>query len=145
MFCLAPILLIGAMSGIETSWHHLQHVPKGELIEFQTCLTGPGLVGTLAPSSGLYGIGAQWGFSKEINQSVRIGFTPQIGISSATTRYKELPMGTQFEVGGALWVNYDKFVINVKYWHLSNAGMHNTDRQPNKGLDMVGIMGGYIF
>ncbi len=130
--------------GIETGWHHHRENPAGEVIEIQSCPSGPGLVGTMATSSGLYGIGAQWGFAAAWGPIV-VGITPQIGISHDSYGYRELPMGTQFEVGGWVWGSYRNFVGGVKYWHLSNAGLHNTDRRPNRGLDMVGVMGGYVF
>lgn len=144
MLCLVPFILVGAVSGIQTSWHHHSINPQGEVIEIHSCLVGPSLVGTLATSSGLYGLGVEWGFKASIG-SFSIGFAPQVGISHTSKNYRELPMVTQFEVGGWVYGAYDRFVTGVKYWHLSNAGMHNTNSRPNIGLDMLAIMVGYTF
>ena len=142
--CLAPVLLMGVVQGIETSWHHHQVNPQGEVLEVHSCLSGPSLVGTMAPSSGLYGAGLEWGVPFVVGP-VLIGVAPQVGISHDSYGYKELPMVTQFQVGGWVYGQYDRIVIGVKYWHLSNAGLHSTHRTPNKGLDLVAIMGGMSF
>jgi hypothetical protein len=142
--CFTPVLLFGVLQGIETSWHHHEKNPQGEVLEFHTCLSGPSLVGTMAPTSGLYGLGLEWGFPFVLGP-VLLGVAPQVGVSHDTYGYRELPMGTQFEAGGWVYGQYDKFVIGVKYWHMSNAGLHSTHRSPNKGLDLVAIMGGYEF
>lgn len=144
MMCLAPLLLVGVMSGVQTSWHHHEHNPQGEILEVHSCLVGPSLVGTLAPSSGLYGLGLEWGFNAFLGP-FSVGFAPQVGISHASQSYRELPMVTQFEVGGWVYGSYERFVMGLKYWHMSNAGMHSTERRPNTGLDVLAVMGGWVF
>lgn len=139
--CIAPLVMVGVMSGVETSWHHHQVNPGGEVLEVQSCQYGPGLAVTAAPSSGLYGIAAQWGFQVASWGDLRVYLKPQVGISHDTYGYRELPLGTQFEVGGMVNVEYDNANIGVKYWHLSNAGI----KQPNIGMDILAVMGGFRF
>jgi hypothetical protein len=142
--CLTPVLMMGVLSGIETSWHSHAHNPQGEALEIHTCLSGPSFVGTLAPSSGLYGAGLEWGFPVVIGP-LMVGVAPQVGLSHDSRGYQELPMRTQFEVGGWVYASYDRIVVGVKYWHLSNASLHHTSRQPNTGLDIVAVMSGITF
>lgn len=126
-----PVVLIGVLSAPPI--YPTKSDPMGEVIEVMTCDKGLGLAGTATHNIGLYGIAAQYGFSFG-----PLRLIPQVGISHDAYGYKELPMGTQFGVGGTMLLDMGSLWIGVKYWHLSNAGLHDTARAPNTGMDFIG-------
>lgn len=118
-------------------WQHTDIQER--YVEVQTCETGVGLHAK-ATLAGLYGAGLQYGFTADFGK-FSLTFQPKAGISYADRPFPELPMRTQFEIGGGLLVGYQKYRVGVEYWHLSNAGL----RDPNIGLDMVGVTLGRTF
>ena len=138
MLCLAPMLLIGLLSTIQTSWHRTAS-HDGVLVEAQTCETGLGLHAKAA-SSGLYAIGTHYGFSwRDGNWSATV--QPHAGLSYADHPVRALPLRSQFEVGASVHLGYQSWRVGLSYWHLSNAGL----RQPNTGLDLLAIQTGWTF
>ena len=140
MFCFAPVVLIGYLLTVNTAWHQTTNV-DAPMIEVQTCERQVGLNMKLAPSTGLYGTGLQYGFHWDLTDHLGVTLLPKVGISHATKDYKELPLGTQFEVGAQILFGYDRLRIGVEYWHLSNAGL----KSPNTGLDMIAVQTGWAF
>lgn len=136
--CLAPLVLAGFMQTIETSWHKTTNL-DGAVLEVQTCDRGLGLE-VKASSSGLYGLGMQYGF-QATSGPWSITALPKAGLSYVDHPVYELPQRTQFELGAQILVGYERFRIGVEYWHLSDAGM----KQPNIGLDMVIVQTGWRF
>ena len=136
--CFAPLLLVGYLLTVQTSWHHTTSfdAPMGEL---QTCETGAGM-DIKASASGLYGLGLQYGWTwHDDRRSLTI--QPKAGLSYVDHPEPALPLRTQFEVGLQLLFGYDRWRLGVEYWHLSNAGL----KEPNIGLDLLVVQSGWTF
>lgn len=138
MLCLAPLLLAGYMSTITTSWHHGPN-EDGAVVELQTCERGLG-AHIRATSSGLYGLGAQYGLGTEVGP-VSLTIQQRLGFSYVDHTNVNLPLRTQFEVGLQGLIGYGRYRIAVDYWHLSNAHL----KAPNIGMDMASVMIGVTF
>lgn len=139
MFCFAPLIMAGYLFTVQTSWHHSENV-SAPYLEVQTCESGMG-AHVKASAAGLYGAGIHYGFTHEFNEKWRITFQPKGGASYADHPIHELPLRTQFEVGAGVLVGYEQFRMGIEYWHLSNAGL----RDPNIGVDMIGLTTGWTF
>lgn len=137
--CLAPLVLVGMVHTIHVP--HTKSSTDSVLLEAHTCPTGLGAHVTAAPSANLYSVGLQYGFEFPIYGRLRARVIPQVGISYDAHHYRELPLHTQFEVGGELQFAYGQVTVGYKYWHLSNAGL----RDKNIGLDMGALLVGYSF
>ena len=136
--CLAPLVLVGSLTTVQTSWHHTAS-HDGAVVEVQTCERGLGLHAKAA-TSGLYALGAQYGFAWQSGPwSATI--QPSAGLSYADHPVHALPLRTQFEVGLSAFVGYRDWRVGVSYWHLSNAGL----KTPNIGLDLIAIQAGWVF
>lgn len=136
--CWAPLVLIGYLFTMQTAWHRTPS-ENGTLLEVQSCERGIG-VDAKASSSGLYGLGLQYGLGSQ-RGDWSVTLLPKAGLSYIDHPNPALPLRTQFEVGAQLLVGYQRFRIGVEYWHLSNAGL----RAPNIGLDLLAIQTGWIF
>lgn len=138
MFCLAPVVLIGSLFTVQTSWHHTTNM-DGSLVEVQTCESGLGLQAK-ASSSGLVGIGVQYGLQKQWG-SWSLTLQPSAGFSQTINPVKELPASTQFELGLGLLGGYQQWRVGIEYWHLSCGGLC----EPNIGLDLLALKTGWVF
>ena len=138
MLCFAPLVLAGHLFTVQTPWHQTNNY-DGPVVEVQSCESGVGLHAK-ASSTGLYGTGLHYGFTKEVGD-FSITFQPKAGISYVDRPEPALPLRTQFEVGAQLLIGLADFRVSVEYWHLSNAGL----RSPNIGLDMIGVTTGWVF
>lgn len=141
MPCLAPILAVGFLATVPYPYEKTP--TNSPVIELTSCATGPGVTATLAPDAGLAGFQVRYGFAYDFDNDVQLGLAPEVGMSHDFTEpgYRELPMRTQFGVGGSAWVRLTNYLyIIVKYWHLSNAGLDNKERRPNVGLDELALM-----
>ncbi len=137
--CFVPVVLVGYMWTIQTSWHHTTTM-DAPMIEVQSCEVGLGM-DIKAATSGLFGVGFQYGWKWEWAEHWSATFLPKAGLSHTLHQVYELPSQTQFEVGAQLLFGYDKLRLGVEYWHLSNAGF----QQPNIGLDMIVLQTGWAF
>src|SRR5574341_294369 len=138
MMCLAPLVLIGSLVSIETSWHRTDSVVS-PMLEVQTCERGIGL-DVKAASAGYYGLGMQYGWQWQFDP-FSVGLLPKAGLSYVDHPVSALPMRTQFEVGAQLLTGYQSFRLGIEYWHLSNAGL----RQSNIGMDFLIVQTGWAF
>lgn len=137
--CLAPLFLAGYLHTLPVPTKYQTNVDAA-VVEIQSCETGPG-VHAKATSSGLYGVGIQYGLTWHPTPRTSMTFQPRGGLSYADHPVRELPQQTQMEVGAQVLLGLDQYRVAVEYWHLSNAGM----RQPNIGLNMLIFMGGITF
>lgn len=140
--CFAPIVLAGFVMGIHNPYKdgHIAHLDS-PMAEVLTCNQGLGAHATLAPHTGLYSAGLQYSLEFPIVAGVKGRLIPMVGISHDTRHYRELPLHTQFEVGGEVHLAYGEYTLALKYWHLSNAGL----RDKNLGLDMGALLVGYSY
>lgn len=138
MFCLAPLLLAGYMMTVSPFGHSSPN-ENGVIVELQTCERGAG-GHVRASSSGLYALGLQYGIGTEFGP-ISLTFQPRAGFSHVDHENRNLPLGTQFELGGQMLVGYDRYRFAVDYWHLSNAGI----KKPNLGMDTFSVMVGVAF
>ena len=134
----APLILLGYMLTLQTSWHHTESV-SSPVVEVQSCETGWGL-DAKAATAGYYGLGTQYGW-KWTFDTVSLGVIPKSGFSYVDHPAAALPMGGQFQVGGQVLVGYKRWRAGVEYWHLSNAGLE----QPNVGMDFLLLQVGWMF
>lgn len=136
--CLAPVVLIGYMMSMETSWHQTTDV-SAPMLEVQTCERGFGL-DAKASSAGFYGLGSQYGFQWQ-SSDWSLGLIPKAGLSYVDHPEPSLPLRTQFELGLQVLGGYQQTRIGLEYWHLSNAGL----RSPNIGMDFLILQAGWAF
>lgn len=137
--CLAPVVLAGALMTIQTSWHKTESV-DGALFEFQTCERGAG-AHLRATSSGVYGLGAHYGFQWELGSGWVTTIQPRAGFSYVDHPVDALPLRTQFELGLQWSAGRGRWRAALDYWHLSNAGL----TPGNVGLDMISTLLGVVF
>jgi len=137
--CVAPVVLIGALTTVQTSWHHTDSV-DGAIIDVQTCELGFG-AHARATSSGVYGLGAQYGFQWELGSEWVTTLQPRAGFSYVDHPVDALPLRTQFELGVQWSVGRGRWRAALDYWHLSNAGL----TAGNVGLDLVSTLIGVVF
>ena len=136
--CLAPVILLGYLLTIQTSWHHTANF-DAPMLEVQTCETGLGAAVNLS-ASGLGGVVAQYGWQWKTGEWSST-LQPKVGLSHAMQPVYELPAQTQFQLGMGLLVGYQSWRLGVEYQHLSNAGL----AQPNIGLDLLVVETGWAF
>lgn len=141
LLCLAPVLFVGYGATIEKSSRSTDL--SSMAIEVRSCEGGLGAYGRFQ-ESGLYAGGITYGLRYE-GQRWSLGVAPHVGISYVDHPVRELPMRTQFDVGGAVSVGYDDWRVQLEYSHQSNAGLRDTPRQPNVGHDGWYIMFGRAF
>lgn len=113
---------------------------NGPAVEFQTSVTGWG-AHVMASSRQVVGAGIHYGFRWSVTDRLTLVAQPYAGMSHAIDPMPELPLRTQFEVGLNLLATYDRYVAGAKYWHASNAGLH----ERNAGVDTVGPVLGVQF
>ena len=130
--CLAPVILLGYLLTVQTSWHQTTTM-DAPMLEVQTCETGLGAAANVS-ASGLAGLVGQYGWQWRVGDwSTTI--QPKAGLSHAMQPVYELPAQTQFQLGLGLLVGYQSWRIGIEYFHLSNAGLV----QPNIGLDLLAL------
>ena len=136
--CLAPVILLGYLLTIQTSWHQTATM-DAPMLEVQTCETGLGAAVNVS-ASGLAGLVGQYGWhwrSGDWSATIQ----PKAGLSHAMQPVYELPAQTQFQLGAGLLVGYQHWRLGLEYQHLSNAGLAS----PNIGLDLLAIQSGWAF
>lgn len=136
--CLAPVVLLGYLLTVQTSWHQTTTM-DAPMLEVQTCETGLG-AGVNVSASGLAGLVGQYGWQwRSGDWSATI--QPKAGLSHAMQPVYELPAQTQFQLGAGLLVGYQSWRLGLEYQHLSNAGLTS----PNIGLDLIALQSGWAF
>ena len=138
MSCVTPVILLGYLLTVQTSWHHTTTM-DAPMLEVQTCETGVGAAVNVS-ASGLAGLVGQYGWQWRAGDwSATI--QPKAGFSHAMQPVYELPSQTQFQLGMGLLAGYQHWRIGLEYQHLSNAGL----AQPNIGLDLIAVQSGWAF
>ena len=138
MLCLVPVLLIGVLLPVSTSWH-TSSVGGGAMIEVQSCDRGLG-VQSWASSDGLYGMGAQYGLQYR-SERASLTLTPSAGLSYVDHAARNLPQRVQFVLGLQAVAGWEDYRVSVGYRHLSNAGLTS----PNVGEDLLSLQVGQVF
>ena len=136
--CIAPLLLLGYLLTMQTPAHHTP-ILNGTILEAQTCESGLG-AHARATSSGLFGLGVQYGLTAH-HGDWSLTAQPRVGLSYSAEPINALPLQKQFELGVQVLVGYQHLRLSLDYWHLSNAGL----KQPNIGIDLLALMGGWTF
>lgn len=137
--CLAPLILAGYL----LTQNFSGSIPKtnldGSVIELQTCEAGIGL-DAKASSSGLYGVGLQYGFKFPLGP-LSLTLTPKAGLAYIDRPNREQAHPGNFEVGGSVLFGYGRARVGLEYWHISNA----YTARPNHGHDLFIIQTGWTF
>lgn len=136
--CLAPIILIGYLLTLQTSWHKTTTI-DAPMLSVQACETGLGAAANVS-ASGLAGLVGQYGWQWRTGDW-SLTIQPKTGLSHAMQPVYELPAQTQFQLGLGLLVGYQRWRVGLEYFHLSNAGLAS----PNIGLDLIAIQSGFAF
>jgi hypothetical protein len=141
MLCLAPIILLGYVTAIQTSWHDSAQVHP-LMGQVQTCKDRLGLHLKAGAEPWVAG-GVHYGFTWPIKENMEFTLQPQMGLSYSNTQHPyQGRQITKFEAGVALMLTYQRTVVSLEYTHMSNGkGVDPT----NAGLDLVGIQVGYRF
>lgn len=141
--CFAPVILIGLLSTIIMPTHGGNITPASHftsgVFEAQTCQQGLG-VNARATGTGIYSVGAQYGFYTE-RGAWSASLTPSVGGSYVSRDYYELPSRTNFSLSLQALIGYERYRVGVEYWHLSNGGT----RGQNIGLDLMSALAGVTF
>lgn len=138
MLCFAPVVLLGSLLTIHPNSFHTSSFDGG-VVEVQSCEEGLG-VNLKAANSGIYSGTVQYGmFHRAGDWS--LGLTPNLGVGVIEHHVPELSTRVNFSLGLQASVGYQRGRVAVEYWHQSNAhtGTHNA------GLDLLAIMGGWVF
>lgn len=136
--CFAPVILLGYLLTIQTSWHHTTTM-DAPAMTVQTCETGIAAAANVS-ASGLAGLVGQYGWQwRSGDWSATI--QPKAGLSHAMQPVYELPSQTQFQLGMGVLVGYQQWRVGLEYQHLSNAGLAS----PNIGLDLLVLQTGWVF
>lgn len=138
MLCFAPIVLLGALTTLHPNSFHTSSF-DGSVLEVQSCEEGLG-VNLKAADSGIYSGTIQYGmFHRTGDWS--FGLTPNLGGGVIDHHVPELSTRVNFSLGLQVSAGYRDGRVAVEYWHQSNAntGLHNA------GLDLIAIMGGWVF
>lgn len=109
----------------------------GPAIEVQTNAVGFG-AHVMGSSAEFMGAGVHYGLQFKFDEDFSIIAQPFAGMSHTFIPRRELPLGTQFEVGFNLFGKYKQFVFGAKYWHASCAGIADH----NIGVDVIGAVFG---
>lgn len=135
--CLVPVLFIGVLLPVSTSWH-TSSVDGGAMVEVQSCDRGLG-VQSWASSAGLYGTGVQYGLQYR-SERASLTITPSAGLSYVDHAAHNLPQRVQFVLGLQALAGWDDYRLSVGYRHLSNAGLTS----PNVGEDLLSLQVGQV-
>ena len=138
MWCFAPVVLMGYLMTLQTTWHHTATF-DAPMLEVQTCERGIG-ADVKVSASGLSAIDLQYGWQWR-NEAWSLTIQPKAGLSHAMQPVYELPSQTQFSLGASLLMGYQQWRVAMEYWHLSNAGL----AEPNIGLDLLVLSRGWAF
>lgn len=136
--CLAPVILIGYLLTIQTSWHQTSTM-DAPMLSVQTCEIGIGAAVNVS-ASGLAGLVGQYGWQWRAGDW-SVTLQPKAGLSHAMQPVYELPAQTQFQLGLGLLVGYQSWRVGVEYGHASNAGLVS----PNIGIDTISLQTGWAF
>jgi hypothetical protein len=139
--CLAPLVMVGFLQSIETSWHHAKDI-SGGMAEIQTCKDG--LSARMAFSPDMVQIGPSWGISWPLGQmwSITGSFHGGMGYSNTIHPDSGVRQITKWNGGVSLIVQYSHYVGKIGYDHNSNGrGIDPT----NHGIDHISYMMGYVF
>lgn len=134
-----PVLLGLWLLTLQPNSSHVTDL-NGPAIELQTSATGWGAHAMLS-SRAIMGAGVHYGFAWALTDRLAVIAQPFAGVSHTFTPVRELPLGTQFEVGLTLMARYGHGFAGAKYWHASCAWF--CDRNP--GVDVVGPLFGFTF
>ena len=139
--CLAPLILVGYASSIETSWHH-SHDISGPYMEAQTCISGLG--GRVAFGEHWVQVGPQYGMLVTLPSGWGIVAQAHGGLGYSNTHHPETGVRqvTKWNGGLELLLTKDRYVLKGGYDHMSNGrGVDPT----NSGQDMWSVAVGYSF
>ena len=139
--CLAPLIMVGFLQTIQTSWHSSKDI-SGPMAEVQTCKEGLGA--RIAFSPEMVQIGPSWGISWPLGQMWTFtgSFHGGLGYSNTIHPDTGVRQVTKWNGGVSFLIQYDKYVGKVGYDHMSNGrGLDPT----NHGVDMMSYMMGYVF
>jgi hypothetical protein len=136
--CLAPVILLGYLLTVQTSWHQTTAM-DAPMLEVQTCETGLGAAAHVS-ASGLAGLVGQYGL-QWTHGDWSFTLQPKAGLSHAMQPVYELPAQTQFQLGLGLLVGYQSWRVGLEYGHASNAGLAS----PNIGIDTIALQTGWSF
>lgn len=139
--CLAPLVLVGYLQTIQTSWHQSYDI-SGPMAEVQSCKEGLGA--RIAFSQDMVQIGPQFGLSWPLGQNWRITGSFHGGLGYSNTFHPETGVRqvTKWNGGVKILISNDPYVFAIGYDHMSNGrGVDPT----NAGQDMMSYMVGYIF
>jgi hypothetical protein len=139
--CLAPLVLVGFLQTIQTSWHSSKDI-SGGMAEVQTCKDGLGV--RLAFSDQMVQIGPQYGYSWALTGKWSIIAKANGGWGYSNTIHPTTGVRqvTKFNGGLSLSVMYAPYVVQVSYQHMSNGrGIDPT----NHGVDLITTGVGYAF
>ncbi len=138
MLCFAPVVLLGSLLTLHPNVSHPTSLDGG-VLEVQSCEDGLGL-NLKAATSGIYSGTVQYGMIHH-EGDWSFGVTPNLGVGVLEHHVPELSTRVNFSLGLQLSAGYQRGRIAVEYWHQSNAhtGTHNA------GLDLLAIMGGWVF
>ena len=139
MFCFAPVILAGYLFTLHPNPSHVTSV-NDPLLEVQTCQTGPGL-DAKATASGMGSLQGQYGVEILDRGPWSWIVTPKAGGAILPQHVQELTSTVNFSLGLQNTIRYDRGSVALEYWHQSNAHLGAT----NAGLDMIAIMGGWLF
>lgn len=149
--CLAPVVMVGYLttfSGVHPGTMKHPTEDSGVIVQAQTCEKGFG-ADIKVSSIGYYGADLQYGFHWEPVEKYSVTLTPRLGISHVDHPVRELPQATQFGLGGALTLGYERARVGVEWWHLSNGkalGLNVYDGpNQNIGIDMLVLTVGWSF
>lgn len=137
--CFAPLLLAGYLFTLHPNDAHVTSV-SNPLIEMQTCDRGLGLDAKLT-RSGMSALEAQWGFVALESGQWSWLITPKAGGAYLPEHVKELQSQVNFSLSFESLIAYGQSRLAVEYWHQSNAQLGKS----NAGLDMIALMGGWVF
>jgi hypothetical protein len=141
MLCLAPILLLGYVTTIQTPWHTSAEMHP-MMAQIQTCKDRLGLHLKVGAEPWVAG-GLHYGFTWPIAQNMEFTIQPQMGFSYSNTHHPtQGRQVTKFEAGLAFMLTYNRTVVSLEYTHMSNGkGVDPT----NAGVDLWAIQVGYRF
>jgi len=139
--CLAPIIMLGYASTIQTSWHTSKDI-SGPYAEIQSCATGLG--GRVAFGEEWVQVGPQYGLAIELPKGWSILTQAHGGLGYSNTHHPEsgIRQVTKWNGGLSLMLSNGNYVLKGGYDHMSNGrGIDPT----NHGQDMWTIAAGYRF
>lgn len=141
MVCLLPLILIGYVGTIQTSWHTSADI-SGPYAEVQTCKDGLALRG--AVGNQWVQVGPQYGYSATLPYGLAL--TGQIhgglGYSNTIHPVSNIRQITTLNLGFSVLISKERYYLKGGYDHMSNGrGIDPT----NAGQDFWSIAGGLTF